>query len=321
MRKEIVDKVKKIYFQVSNIDDVHFLLQYPKLITEGICEFRSGSYGIDHIGAFTYLGGKNTSIRNVASIGRFCSIASNIVIGETEHPTDYISTSQIFHNKNFMWKNLPYLDDFYQRNIETFEKSVFHWRNNEKSTKKTVIGHDVWIGEGAFISSGISIGHGAIIAAKSVVTRDVPSYAVVGGVPAKIIKYRFSDNIIQKLLDLRWWAYGLDALECVDFANIECAVEKIEQNIVDGAAIFFPNAWEINFKDLTMKKIESDINFLTDGRSLFCYCYINGELLKLDFNNDVDRKVILENSSHPVRRSRSRDAVLKSLFAFNSEKS
>jgi Hexapeptide repeat of succinyl-transferase len=67
------------------------------------------------------------------------------------------------------------------------------------------IGHDVWLGSGAIIMSGVTVGHGAVVAAHAIVTRDVPPYAIVGGNPAKVIRYRFDESIIADLLDARWW--------------------------------------------------------------------------------------------------------------------
>lgn len=129
------------------------------------------------IGKFSYMG-KNNSICNV-EIGSYCSIASYCAIGGGKHPTNYVSTSPIFYNK----KNSPLFCD----------------------NKKVIIGNDVWIGESVFIKDGIKVGNGAIIGAHSVVTHDVPPYAIVAGVPAKIIRYRFKENQIKELENIKWW--------------------------------------------------------------------------------------------------------------------
>ncbi len=76
-----------------------------------------------------------------------------------------------------------------------------------------IIGNDVWIGDGAVIMNGITIGNGAIIAARAVVTKDVKAYSIVGGIPAKIIKMRFDENIINKLQEIRWWDWDEEKLE------------------------------------------------------------------------------------------------------------
>ena len=119
-------------------------------------------------------------------IGKYCSIGSGAVFimgGNQGHNMDWAST-------------FPF---FYQANI--FKDS----KNPYKKVGDTIIGNDVWIGSEAMIMPGITIGSGAVIAARSVVTKDVPAYAVVGGNPAKLIKNRFNDEKIEKLLKLKWW--------------------------------------------------------------------------------------------------------------------
>lgn len=94
----------------------------------------------------------------------------------------------------------------------------------------------MWIGEGAFLRAGVTIGHGAVIAARAVVTSDVPPYAIVAGTPARVIRYRFEPEVIERLLELAWWNYGLSALDGVDFTDVAQAMNQIHANIVSGAA-------------------------------------------------------------------------------------
>lgn len=138
------------------------------------------------IKSYTYIG-RDSVIQN-AEIGFFCSIANEVLIGLGAHPLHFISTSPLFYRINN-----PVKIKLIRENFE-FEEY-----------KKIVIGNDVWIGTRAIIMDGITIGNGAVIAANSVVTRDVPAYAVVGGVPAKIIKFRFNTNEILQLEQLKWW--------------------------------------------------------------------------------------------------------------------
>ena len=119
-------------------------------------------------------------------IGKYCSIGSGAVFmmaGNQGHRVDWVST-------------FPF---YYQANI--FKTS----QNAYKKVGNTVIAHDVWIGSEAMIMAGVSIGSGAVVAARAVVTKDVPPYAIVGGNPAKVIKYRFDEKTITKLLTLKWW--------------------------------------------------------------------------------------------------------------------
>lgn len=120
------------------------------------------------------------------SVGKFTSIAKFTTIGVAAHPLNRISTNLIFYQNNIIRNDWIKPIDF-----------IPH--------KKTIIGNDVWIGEQSFIPGGITIGNGAVIAARSVVTKDIPPYAVVAGVPAKIIKYRFDEETIKLLESSEWW--------------------------------------------------------------------------------------------------------------------
>ena len=136
------------------------------------------------IGNHSYIN-SNTVIRNT-NIGKFCSIASNVKIVLGSHPMNLISTHPAFYSNN--------------KGFITFaDKTMF------KEYFPVEIGNDVWIGEEVMIPGGVRIGDGAVVAARSVVTKDVAPYSVVGGVPAKQIKYRFNEKEIELLLKLRWW--------------------------------------------------------------------------------------------------------------------
>ncbi len=137
------------------------------------------------IGKHTYIQ-KNTKITN-ATIGKFCSIASNVSIGPGIHKIDSIST-----HPSFYLKKTPL--------VKIFSKKDFFI-----SSKKTHIGNDVWIGENAVVIDGVYVGSGAIIAAGAVVTRNVEPYAIVGGIPARFIRYRFSKEIIEGISESEWW--------------------------------------------------------------------------------------------------------------------
>ena len=128
------------------------------------------SYGIIDFHAIT---------NNRLNIGNFCSIAENVTfLAGLDHPTNLVST--------YPFKS------YFMNGIDAISKGDI------------IVDDDVWIGYGATILSGVHISQGAIIAAGAVVTKDVPPYAIVGGVPAKILKYRFSKEIIQELLKINY---------------------------------------------------------------------------------------------------------------------
>ncbi|MEY2702104.1 MAG: hypothetical protein RLY43_737 [Bacteroidota bacterium] len=147
------------------------------------------------IGKFTYIQA-NSIIRNTV-IGPYCSIATNVIVGPSQHPMHFLSTSPVFYDPR---QPLPkFLND-----------SVIY----SEEVKYTRIGADVWIGEGVKILSPVIIGVGSIIAAGSVVTKDVLPYSIVGGVPAKFIKHRFSSqDLIDKLIQSEWWNLPVDTLQ------------------------------------------------------------------------------------------------------------
>ena len=138
------------------------------------------------LGRYSYMG-KNNSVANT-KIGSFCSIASYCAIGGGAHPVDMVSTSPVFYSGNNIFK----------RNFGDIKAEL---------NKPVIIGNDVWIGEGVFIKDGITIGDGAIIGAHSVVTKDVPPYAIVAGAPSTLIRYRFSEDEIKCLLEIKWWEW------------------------------------------------------------------------------------------------------------------
>ncbi len=139
-----------------------------------------------HLGDYSYVGANNRLAR--VSIGKFCCLGPDVIAGLGRHPvSSHASIHPIFYSPNA------------QAGITFADKSYF------KETDEINIGNDVWIGARAIILDGVSIGDGAIVASGAVVTTNIPPYAIVGGVPAKLIKYRFQPAQIKTLLAIKWW--------------------------------------------------------------------------------------------------------------------
>jgi acetyltransferase-like isoleucine patch superfamily enzyme len=136
------------------------------------------------IGNYSYINPGSVILKT--QIGKFCSIGSGVQIVVGHHPTNLVSTHPVFYSVSKPFK--------------TFAK-----KNHIAEYLPVEIGNDVWIGDGALVLGGVKIGSGAVVAARAVVTKDVPPYAIVGGVPAKIIRYRFSEPEIIQLLNMQWW--------------------------------------------------------------------------------------------------------------------
>jgi acetyltransferase-like isoleucine patch superfamily enzyme len=137
---------------------------------------------------------RNSMIVN-ANLGKFCSLAMGVHIGLAQHAITHVSSHPAFY-----LLNTPL--------VKTFSKTDLF-----STTARTSIGHDVWIGQNAMIMSGVKVGTGAIIGAGCVVTKDIPEYAIVTGVPAKIAKFRFNEIIRSELLKTEWWSMPDEWLE------------------------------------------------------------------------------------------------------------
>jgi acetyltransferase-like isoleucine patch superfamily enzyme len=182
--------LRTIYAELSNR---HKYLKIGYMSSVSNCVFGIYNTIYDHVvlqnvelGDFTYIA--NGSIIKFTKFGKYCSIGPDIKCGLGRHPTHtFVSTHPIFFS-TLKQAQVTFADNNY------FEEY-----------KKIVIGNDVWIGANVIIVDGVEIRDGSIIGANSVVTKNVPPYAIVAGTPAKIVRYRFNEVEIQFLLKYKWW--------------------------------------------------------------------------------------------------------------------
>lgn len=186
------------------------------------------------IGAYSY----TRSSLILCHIGNYCSIAQSVGVA-CPHPMNRLTTSPLtFHDP---------------AHEEVFQK--FGIKENFIYPADTHIGHDVWLGMNVVLKAGIKIGNGVIVGAGAVVTRDIPDFAVVAGVPAKIIKMRFPDRLIEKISKSNWFSYDWADLT-INWSHPESAIDSmydhIERNTVHSAKFYeyFSDNQTIRFKPL-----------------------------------------------------------------------
>ncbi len=176
-------------------------------IQKNVASFEVGvhTYGVENISIDRYVG----SDCNI-TIGKYCSISRNVtIITGGIHPVNWVST-------------FPFRAKF---NLEGKFKDGMPYSNGD-----IFIGNDVWLGTGVTILSGVKIGDGVVVAANTTVTKDIPAYAIAGGIPCKVIKYRFDKEIIEKLLALKWWNWNdikvKEIIPLLNSNNIEDFLKK-----------------------------------------------------------------------------------------------
>lgn len=143
------------------------------------------------------------------TVGKFSNIAAYTRIGPTDHPYKNASLHHFLYRSSYYWEDAEDDPNFFE----------------QRAARRTEIGHDTWIGHGAIIKPEITIGHGAIVAAGAVVTKDVPAYTIVSGVPAQPMRPRYSDGIADRMLELAWWDWDHAQLRAAlpDFRSLDAA--------------------------------------------------------------------------------------------------
>lgn len=157
-----------------------------------------------YIGYGTYIGHASSFCHS--KIGRFCSIADHVFVCIGNHPTNFVTTHPAFYYDTTLQIGYAF------HKGEPLFSDIYKYPPNEEFYQ-VVIGNDVWIGSHSLILGGVTIGDGAVVAAGAVVTKDVEPYTIVGGVPAKPIKKRFSPEVTKKLIAYQWWNLPFDVIE------------------------------------------------------------------------------------------------------------
>lgn len=180
-----------------------FFHKYPKLQVPDCLNVGRCTYCASEV----YIASWNTSI------GAFCSIGQNVRLGHGEHPLNFLSTSPYLYSGvlGYKMENTPHHNEFRAKAIQPIS-----------------IGNDVWIGDNVIVKNGVTVGDGVVIGAGAIVTKDVPPYAIVAGVPAKIIRYRFSEDILRRLLATKWWELPDEIIKTLPYDDMEACLSLLE---------------------------------------------------------------------------------------------
>jgi virginiamycin A acetyltransferase len=195
-----------------------------------------GIHGGNTICEIGFLSYTNTDVPEDLVIGRYCSLGPSLHFPNYRHPIEHVSSSIFTHDRE---------TDLVARAVRDFQPSYNQFHPNPQPGP-VIIGHDVWVGQGASIMGGLTIGHGCVVAANSVITRSVPPYAVVGGNPAHILRMRFaSQEIIGRLLMSEWWNYQFTDFVDLDASDPAKFLDGFERRKAD-LAPFAPHRVRLN---------------------------------------------------------------------------
>lgn len=207
------------------------------------------------VGAFSFFNQK-CSLRFLDSVGRFALFGTDVMTGGGIHPTESVSTHLLFQNMDNAWNRR--FHSLCEKPAFLEELARYQKEHEFKGKTRIRIGNDVWIGSRAVILRGVCVGDGAVVGAGAVVTRDVEPYTIVGGVPARPIRRRFSEHVIRKLEEIRWWDYGPDIMTDIDLNQPEEAVRYLEERVREGFPRYEGERFSFHPADSTISRWEAE---------------------------------------------------------------
>ena len=204
---------------------------------DGTLDFERPAYPFGHrlkncsMGAFCFFNAAGRTSAYRVRFGRYAQIGESSIIGPPEHPQSGFSNHPFAFTRPALMPNMYALPDFAALAPEASNTTS----PVDAMPSETVLGHEVYLGAGSFVKRGVTIGDGALIGARSVVTRDIPPYAIAVGSPARIVRLRFGEKLVERLLKLQWWRYDLAPFKStLDFTQLEPTLDRLEQLLAEG---------------------------------------------------------------------------------------
>lgn len=244
MRKLSKNLIKYLYEQeiffvhngkkISYLKEGQYLFFEDSLKLEKHTRIRTGNF-LPSMGSFSYTRSAINPSR--IEIGRYCSLADNIRVFDEDHPLDTFTTSTLLYRPRL---------EFAIRNRDGNDFKIT--KNVVSKQKKVIIKNDVWVGSHVALKPGITLHNGCCVGTGSVVTKDVPPYSIVAGNPARVVKMRFPEEIVKKLLETKWWDYLFAEFKDVDAnTKIEDFINIFNELKSNGRILpFNPNIYTAN---------------------------------------------------------------------------